>query len=117
MGIERVAGMTKAKVDENKQYEDVCRPQFEQILKAVEKTHKKLFESNGERALVELVRDNTQEAKRISEKVNDHLEEEKKRPKSIEDWLRDSGRGGLILGIIYLILKEHGIDLSQLFLP
>jgi len=40
---------------ENKQYEDVCRPQFQTIIHKLEKIDEKLFQGNGTPSLMERV--------------------------------------------------------------
>ena len=54
------------------QYEKVCREHFEELKGLIEKVqvgqnkmHRKLFESNGERALVEVIRENTEWRKKM----------------------------------------------------
>ena len=63
-----------------------------------QKTHKKLFESNGERALVELVRDNAQSIKRLTKVVEDHIAQTpvSEQPVKTTKELR-LGKGGLSL--------------------
>jgi len=69
------------------QYEDVCKDQFKQISDSLTLLHKKLFESNGERALVEVIRENTEWRQKM-----------------------DAMFKKAVAGIIAMIFAGHGLD-------
>lgn len=96
------------------QYEEVCKDRFSILEGMIKDSHeattrlnKRLFESNGERALVELVRDNKMENQRLASLVEEYLvnvpdKTAKKLTASLKDGIDISGYNAIELVKILL---------------
>ena len=102
---------TAKKKTSDDMYKNTCEKRFDSIDNAFSGLHKRLFESNGDRAIVELIRDN-------KNSIDRHVENEPEAvaPTGTVKWgimwqpieSRDVPRIIATIGIVVLLLERFG---------